>query len=104
MVAKFFFRVICIAACSSAWATSSAGERGLIDRAESQNESLTTPTRQGPYVDEECLSRNQSPALIERLLLEAATRYEVDPDLVWAKAKVESDLNPCIVSYAGAGD
>ena len=102
MVAKFFFRVICVAACCSAWATSSAEERGVIDRTNSQDEAVSTTTSQAAYVDEECRSRKQSTAFIERLILEAATRYQVDPDLVWAKAQVESNLNPCIVSSAGA--
>lgn len=55
-----------------------------------------------PMFDESCMARGQSRADVERFILEAATRYDIDPDLLWAKAKVESNLHPCIVSKAGA--
>lgn len=52
--------------------------------------------------DEDCLARGQSSADIERFIIEAAERHDINADLLWAKAKVESNLNPCIVSKAGA--
>ena len=57
---------------------------------------------QTPVFDLECLERGQTQAQVEALILEAADHHGLDPDLLWAKAKVESDLHPCIVSSAGA--
>ena len=55
-----------------------------------------------PLFDLECLERRQTVAQVEALILDAADRFGLDPDLLWAKARVESDLHPCIVSSAGA--
>lgn len=55
-----------------------------------------------PTFDLECLERGQTVAQVERFILQSADKYGIDPDLLWAKAKVESDLHPCIISKAGA--
>lgn len=53
-------------------------------------------------VDKACVARGQTRAQVETYIEESAKRYHIDPVLLWAKAKVESGLNPCVISRAGA--
>lgn len=46
--------------------------------------------------------RTLDKAKIESLLKSAATKHNVDYDLLWAVVKQESDFNQCAVSHAGA--
>ena len=47
-------------------------------------------------------SQGSSPAEIDRIIEEAAARHHVDPNLVRAVIKVESNFNPAAVSRRGA--
>jgi len=49
-----------------------------------------------------CTSIDMTKQDIELIILSASLRHGIDADLVWAKAKVESNFDPCIVSSAGA--
>ncbi len=45
---------------------------------------------------------SQPPRRFEKIVRSASDRYDVDPDLVWAVMKAESNFNPCAVSRTGA--
>ena len=47
-------------------------------------------------------SSSQSPRRFEKIVRSASDRYDVDPDLVWAVMKAESNFNPRAVSRKGA--
>jgi soluble lytic murein transglycosylase-like protein len=48
------------------------------------------------------LSSSQYPRRYERIVRSASDRYRVDPNLVWAVMKAESNFNPRAVSRKGA--
>lgn len=48
------------------------------------------------------LSSSQPPRRFENIVRSASDRYDVDPDLVWAVMKAESNFNPRAVSRKGA--
>ena len=47
-------------------------------------------------------SSSQPPRQFENIVRSASDRYDVDPDLVWAVMKAESNFNPRAVSRKGA--
>ena len=48
------------------------------------------------------LRSSKEPQSFERIVRSASNRYGVDPNLIWAVMKVESDFNPQAVSKKGA--
>ncbi len=49
-----------------------------------------------------CKYKDTTPIAIENMIIQHAKNHGLDQNLVWSIAKVESNLNPCAISSAGA--